>query len=644
MSNVDIILVAGFVFLILVVIVRIGIGRKNAVQSDPSIKIKKPETAKKSVSELTKNQKSVDFSSEKNASEDLINNQKADESKLSSDENLVEGSDETINEMEFSQQHDSVEAKENHPIPDPLVLIKTFSAPTEKRINAIKIAAETAMIEAVPALIEALYEPDSSISLAAAEALGQIGDERAIEPLLEISRRNDAQLMRDIADSIDVEKSEDDNAKLEESVENGQDKPYNFKEMVVFKIDQLPKEYFQKDGTPIPRKELVVKGLKDNNQQLRQMAAKVAIGLEGEEIVEPLIEALENPYEVESVRFMAAEALGGMNDDRSVDSLLKALQDENVAVRYSAAASLSGKKDDRIINALIKAIKDPDKFVRSSVAYALGATTDLKAMEALFDCMTDESEVVRFSAAKALACFDSDLVVEETRKRLEIADSNTIPFLIELLGHVDAPDSIQILRQYLDNENIEVSYKASMALMGCENLEIIDELVEASKRFDQELFNLARKNFAEYNNSSSKIVEKKVSEKKADKDLTAQMLKFKEMLADENPNTRGSAAGTLGESDDSAAIDLLLESLNDENEFVRATVVASLGKISDDSSLPSLLKLVNDSSEEVRYALVKALQNFDVEKTLQSLEKLSKSDASSQIRRAARSAIEKQKA
>jgi hypothetical protein len=56
------------------------------------------------------------------------------------------------------------------------------------------------------------------------------------------------------------------------------------------------------------------------------------------------------------------------------------------------------------------------------------------------------------------------------------------------------------------------------------------------------------------------------------------------------------------------------------------------------------LKLVNDSSEEVRYALVKALQNFHVEKTLQSLEKLSKSDASSQIRRAARSAIEKQKA
>ncbi|HQB84753.1 MAG TPA: HEAT repeat domain-containing protein, partial [Candidatus Rifleibacterium sp.] len=304
-------------------------------------------------------------------------------------------------------------------ITDPLVLIKTFSAPVEKRIEAIREAGQKKMAEAVPALIEALYEPDQSISLAATESLGQIGDPRAIEPLLEVSRRSDAALIRAIGhDSEKQPRVEAEKAQEDEANAN----PYKFKEMVVFKIDQLPVEYFQPDGTPLPRKELVVRGLKDNSQQMRQMAAKAAtqkylrpnpkeaIGLDSEDVVEPLIEALANPFEVESVRFMAAEALGGMQNDKSVESLLRALKDENVAVRYSAAAALSGRKDERVLAALIEAIDDPDRFVKASVAYALGTTLEPEALKALFRCVTDENDVVRFSAAKAIAAFPYDEV------------------------------------------------------------------------------------------------------------------------------------------------------------------------------------------------------------------------------------------
>ncbi len=529
-------------------------------------------------------------------------------------------------------------AKED--IVEPLVLIKTFSAPPEKRLQAIKIAAEEKLVEAVPALIEVLYEPDSSLSAAAAEALGKIGDSRAIEPLLEISRRTDVQLMKEISDSVGSKEDEGQEVAGEESqaeVEN----PYNFKEMVVFKIDQLPKEYFQPDGTPIPRKDLVVRGLKDNNAQLRQMAAKAAIGLDSEDVVGPLIEALENPYEVESVRFMAAEALGGMENEKSIESLLRSLKDENVAVRYSAAAALSGHREESVVMALIGAVSDPDKYVRSSVAYALGASGSPQALKVLFECVTDESEVVSFTAAKAIACYDSEEVIAEVKKRLEFANKKMRLALLEILGQIKNDASMQILRGFLQDNDNETCYRASMALMGHENLDVLDELVEASRRFDQELFSMMGKNARQSSLSAEFVADHDKASNKTELKLSESLMKLREGLQDKNPNLRGSAANALGDAKEPQAVDLLLEVLDDENEFVRASAVSSLGRIASERALAPLLEKANDYSEEVRYALVKALARFSHDGARACLKQLAGSDQSSQVKRAARAALDK---
>jgi HEAT repeat protein len=635
MNTVDMFLAVGFGFLILIVVVRIWIGRKRAAQIDPDIKIKKPASAKKTVD------------SKQSAAKEITDEQAANlsfetETKKDNAEAEAPGNRESLPPAEEEPSQSFVQQEADGEISaeafDPIVLIKTFSAPAEKRIKAITTAGEQKLKEAVQPLIEVLYEPDATISGAAAEALGKIGDERAIEPLLEIARRNDAQLIREFSENLHQEAEKEEEEEEEGSQEqakqqkNETENPYNFKEMVVFKIDQLPQEYFQSDGSPIPRKELVTRGLKDNNQQLRQMAAKVAIGLDSEDVVDPLIEALENPYEVESVRFMAAEALGGMNNEKSVESLLKALKDENVAVRYSAAAALSGRKDDNVVLALIGATNDEDKFVRSSVAYALGATGSPQAMQVLFDSLSDKSEVVRFSAAKSLACFDEKVVVEEVNKRLDYADKKTRLALIDILGQLNCDESAKILKQFLGSEDIDVSYKASMALMGREDLEIIDELIEASKRFDQELFSLFEKG------APLKMVNNTGFARKI---LSDSLYKLKEGLSDTNPNIRGSAANALGETKDPMAVELLLEALNDENEFVRASTVASLGRIASESSLEQLLEKKDDTSEEVRYALVKALSNFSNELAKNCLKKMARSDRSSQVKRAARAAADK---
>ncbi len=628
MTTVDQILLIGLVFLVVVVAMRVMASRRKAVDSQPSREVRQPEP---------RAERKIDPSPAPIAKEKFV------------DEHLqeTEGREKEAQAIDHTQTKS--EAKEKIAPADPLVLIKTFSAAPEKRIPAIYQAGDQGLIEAVPALIEALYEPDSAISAAAAIALGKIGDPRAIEPLLEISRRNDVQLMKEMNENIRAETSEDVADKNEGKTDSTAESPYNFKELVVFKIDQLPKEYFQSDGTPIPRKDLVIRGLKDNSQQLRQMAAKAAIGLENEEVVDPLIEALENPYEVESVRFMAAEALGGMGNEKSTESLLRALKDENVAVRYSAAAALSGRREEGVVMALIGAISDPDKYVRSSVAYALGASGHPSALNVLFDCVSDDSEVVSFSAAKAIAAYNSDEIISEVKKRLEFANRKSRIALMEVLGQIKSDESVRILRDFLKSDDSEVSYKASMALMGQENLDILDELIEASKRLDSELVGLIIKN--DIVQPEAKKYEKaevppnsfQRTEGKDERFLhvSENLMKLRDGLQDKNPNIRGSAANALGDCREAMAVEILLTAVEDENEFVRASVISSLGRIGAETSLKPLLEKAGDYSEEVRYALVKALARFSNESAVLCLKKMAKSDQSSQVRRAARAALDR---
>ncbi len=651
MTKIDLILIVCLALLLIVVVLRVWIGRRKQAK-EAQVPSENPDNSATPNDEIH-----AEINTNPVESNQVVNKEQPIDDSINNDFSDLPGDLPNVESEENVEEEESLETftlPSEGEVEDPIILIKTFSASTEKRLFAIKKAAEDKLVEAVPALIEALYEPDPAISSAAADSLGVIGDERAIEPLLEISRRNDAQIIKQINDR--EKRSEDTSQEVEETPgEQVNENPYNFKELTVFKIDQLPQEYFQADGSPIPRKDLVVKGLRDNNQQLRQMAAKAAIGIDSEEVIEPLIEVLANPFEVESVRFMAAEALGGMNDEKSIEPLLNSLGDENVAVRYSAAAALSGRKDERVVMALIGAIYDPDKYVRSSVAFALGTTEDPRAMAALFDCITDESDVVRFSAAKALGSFSPEKVIAEVKNRYELANLKTRLALTDVVGHLKCKEATDMLKVALKDENSEISYRASMALMGQESVDVIDDLIEASKRLDNELMSLmvdgvdvesfqsGQKEVQETGKAEVTGAVKSAVSKINPDNLPESLKNLFQNLQDGSHNIRISAVNALGDFSSVEAVDLLVSAKEDENEFVRAAVVASLGKIQQPVCIEILGQFLNDPSEEVRYSLVRSLEEINSDMATMFLEQIAAEDGSKSLRRTARVALEKKK-
>lgn len=144
----------------------------------------------------------------------------------------------------------------------------------------------------VDGLIRALRHEDEEVRWEAADALGEIGDERAVEPLIQALKDEDDDVQWGAAEAL---------GKMGEKA-----------------VEPL------------------IQALKDKN--VRSLAT-FALGEIGDSrAVEPLIQALKD--EDKNVRFSGALYLGKFGDSRAVEPLIQALKDEDEDFQEAALASI----------------------------------------------------------------------------------------------------------------------------------------------------------------------------------------------------------------------------------------------------------------------------------------------------------------
>ena len=178
---------------------------------------------------------------------------------------------------------------------------------------------------AVTPLIAALKDEKSYVRAAAAWALGEIKDPRAVEPLIAALRDGDG-FMRGTA------------------------------------IPALGE-------IGAPAVEPLIAALQDKNKEVRWTAAQVLGRIGDARAVEPLIAALKE--ECNDVRWNAARALGQIGDARAVQPLTAALKDEWPLVRQTAAEALGQIGDPRAVEPLTAVLQDEESQVRQAAAEAL---------------------------------------------------------------------------------------------------------------------------------------------------------------------------------------------------------------------------------------------------------------------------------
>ena len=200
--------------------------------------------------------------------------------------------------------------------------------------------------------IDLLKDPDWVVRREAAITLGEMGDERCVEPLAAALRDGDWQV----------------------------------REVAIEGIGQI--------GSPAV--DVLLKLLRD--WDVRKSAIMALGKIRDERVLEPLMQQLRNDEFMED----ATDALVNLGEP-SLPGLIKALKDKEELVRKQAVIALGRIKSPEAIDPLIEMLQNKDWFTRLTAAAALEAIGDERGREAIKPLLKDTDMVVKMRVERILA-------------------------------------------------------------------------------------------------------------------------------------------------------------------------------------------------------------------------------------------------
>ena len=202
--------------------------------------------------------------------------------------------------------------------------------------------------------IDLLKDPDWVVRREAVITLGEMGDERCVEPLVRALRDGDWQVREVAVEALGMVGS--------------------------------------------PAVDAVVKQLR--NWEVRKCAIRALGKMKDERVLEPLIAQLRSDEFSQD----ATEALVELGKP-AVPKLVAALKDKDENIRKQAVIALGRLQDQDAIDPLIEMLKDKDWFVRLTAAAALEKIGDERGREAIKPLLQDSDMVVRMRVERILAAW-----------------------------------------------------------------------------------------------------------------------------------------------------------------------------------------------------------------------------------------------
>jgi HEAT repeat protein len=247
----------------------------------------------------------------------------------------------------------------------------------------------------VDGLIQALKHQNYLIRKEAARALKGVGDERAVDALIESLEYQTWQDEHEILRSV-REYSADALGSI------GDKKAVN---SLILAMKEDPDEGVRWKAASALGKigdskavEPLIEAIYDYDWNVRRQAANT-LGIIGDlNAVPHLIEALEDSEW--NVRKYAAVALGKMRDKRAIPILVEALEDEDADVRWKSMLALE-KLGESALDPLIEALKSKNWRLRARAAEILGKIGSERAFFALMSIISDNMDNNRHVRGKA---------------------------------------------------------------------------------------------------------------------------------------------------------------------------------------------------------------------------------------------------
>lgn len=409
--------------------------------------------------------------------------------------------------------------------------------------------------------------------------------------------------------------------------------------------DEIPPDLTPCAESPEPRAPVVeeasleryLRALQSDNEEIRA-AAIAALRSIGEPAVGFLIQALSDPHP--GVRIAAAEGLGEIGGDSSVDALLLILNDADRDVRIAAAGALGQAGDARTILPLIglfhdgypevrsaaaaavaafghaalgpldAALENPAPKVRVTAVKALGIVGDPRSIPLLVRHLEDPAHEVGVIAARTLAGFGQP-AVEPLSAILRTGEKEGRLAAIDALALIGTAEADEALEYALRDRDRDVADKAAAALTRRRGTDVWRKTPDNEVRQDVHTLIVALKDGS---------VEVQVSAATRLIEMGRPAVEGLIMaLKDGDPEIQAAAAGVLGEMRE-AAVEPLMAAMNDPDRFIRIVAARNLGNIGDKRAIGVLSRsLQREPDSMVRAAVAEALGYIGSEEAIEPL-------------------------
>ncbi len=233
--------------------------------------------------------------------------------------------------------------------------------------------------------------------------------------------------------------------------------------------------------------------------------------------IQGLIDILESPDEDIVFRRQAVIALGKTGDERAINPLIRALDDEDRMIPYAALTSLGeiglpafshllnflkitdneklvewmaksafGKIGEPALKTLTEALLNaPEPRLRKNAAIILGLIKNKSAVQPLIECLKDEDAEVRARSADALGEIGAGEAVEPLIEALKDDDDEVRISAARALGEIGDVRAAESLIEALYNRSWEVQQIAADALGKIGGKKVVQALIEKLKTGDE---------------------------------------------------------------------------------------------------------------------------------------------------------------
>lgn len=326
----------------------------------------------------------------------------------------------------------------------------------------------------VKGLYKALgYQKESRVRLEAANALGIIGDDGAVKPLIEALKDDHFGVRLNAAIAlVKINGVRTSGFTVEALITVLLDGNDQVREVVALTLGNSANKCFT---------EPLIATLKDENKTVRRSAAISLGSMDRAKAVEPLLVVLQDSQD--DVREAAAEALGKLGDARAVESLIAALTDRSNRVQLEAIEALGNIRDPRAVKPLIAKFKIQSARFRQVIAKSLGKIGDTSAVEILLPAAKNKE--LRRDVVDALKMIGGAQSVSQLIVALKDGNKDIRQVAAEVLEEIRDVSAVERLVAALKDKIPYVRMTAAEVLGKIGDARAIDPLVETLKDEDE---------------------------------------------------------------------------------------------------------------------------------------------------------------